>query len=458
MKKIVSVLLCLAMMMSLCTVAFATVATDHNCWTDGTIGYEDLGNGKHRGYCTVPGCTEETYFEDDHEYNRDKDGKRVLDGGTYCICGAEKPGACNHPTADCNYVNNNDGTHQIVCKCGKLVNAAAACTYENGVCKFCKAKKPAATDHDCWLDRTTAYKDLGNGKHLIYCTFDGCNEKLNVEEDHNYTCDENGKNVIGGTYCICGAKDPNACNHPATDCTYVKNNDGTHKIVCKCGVVVNAAEKCVYENGVCKFCGAKEPVAPATYHVYYNWGILQKNKDNPDGQLIATKAPVDADKYTMDKAVDVKKPFTNGAKATDVVGYVFAGWMVNGDETKVIQPGDEFYLAGDTTLVAKWTKVDCQHPFVTYKADKGTRTHSATCDECGAVVVDHENHNFKGNKCVDCGAKKSTSSKGGSTTTDTTKTTKSPKTGDMGVVLYAATALLSLSGTAVVIKKRKNDK
>ena len=54
--------------------------------------------------------------------------------------------------------------------------------------------------------------------------------------------------------------------------------------------------------------------------------------------------------------------------------------------------------------------------------------------------------------------RKKPASSGGSTTGTTTATTKSPKTGDMGVVLYAATALLSLSGTAVVIKKRKNDK
>ena len=66
----------------------------------------------------------------------------------------------------------------------------------------------------------------------------------------------------------------------------------------------------------------------------------------------------------------------------------------------------------------------------------------------------------KGGAYCLCGAKKSTSSAGSNTgsTTTTTTTTKSPKTGDMGVVLYAATALLSLSGTAVVIKKRKNDK
>lgn len=44
------------------------------------------------------------------------------------------------------------------------------------------------------------------------------------------------------------------------------------------------------------------------------------------------------------------------------------------------------------------------------------------------------------------------------TTTTTTKPVKSVKTGDMGIALYAVTSLLSLSGTALLIKKRKDEK
>ena len=43
-------------------------------------------------------------------------------------------------------------------------------------------------------------------------------------------------------------------------------------------------------------------------------------------------------------------------------------------------------------------------------------------------------------------------------TTTTTKPVKSVKTGDMGIALYAVTSLLSLSGTALLIKKRKDEK
>lgn len=42
--------------------------------------------------------------------------------------------------------------------------------------------------------------------------------------------------------------------------------------------------------------------------------------------------------------------------------------------------------------------------------------------------------------------------------TTTTKPVESVKTGDMGIALYAVTSLLSLSGTALVIKKRKDEK
>ena len=42
--------------------------------------------------------------------------------------------------------------------------------------------------------------------------------------------------------------------------------------------------------------------------------------------------------------------------------------------------------------------------------------------------------------------------------TTTTKPVQSVKTGDMGIALYAVTSLLSLSGTALLIKKRKDEK
>ena len=99
--------------------------------------------------------------------------------------------------------------------------------------------------------------------------------------------------------------------------------------------------------------------------------------------------------------------------------------------------------------------------------NKDKKTHNAYCPVCNELMAEKIPHTYqydkngefvgRGGKYCLCGAKKPASS-GGSTTGTTTATTKSPKTGDMGVVLYAATALLSLSGTAVVIKKRKNDK
>ena len=95
--------------------------------------------------------------------------------------------------------------------------------------------------------------------------------------------------------------------------------------------------------------------------------------------------------------------------------------------------------------------------------NKDGKTHKVYCAECDELLTAKENHVYQCNKkgeiigkggayCL-CGARRSMPS---STTTTTTGTTQSPKTGDMGVVLYAATALLSLSGTAVVIKKRKD--
>ena len=111
---------------------------------------------------------------------------------------------------------------------------------------------------------------------------------------------------------------------------------------------------------------------------------------------------------------------------------------------------------GDTT--------DCKHDGAVKLVDnKDGKTHKVYCAECDELLTAKEAHVYQCNKkgeiigkggayCL-CGARRSMPS---STTTTTTGTTQSPKTGDMGVVLYAATALLSLSGTAVVIKKRKD--
>ena len=100
-----------------------------------TFKYENNGNGTHKVICADCGAvvTEATpcvYGED---------GK-----GT-CACGAKY--ACDHMGNHWKYVDNGDGTHNVVCAdCSAVVSANVACNYKNGVCITCGAKQPAKAD------------------------------------------------------------------------------------------------------------------------------------------------------------------------------------------------------------------------------------------------------------------------------------------------------------------------
>ena len=464
MKKIVSVLLCVAMVLSLCTAAFATetggTGTTHYVTVtfdaDGGTAAAEPANPYPvtGGYVDieVPNATKDGYTLKGWVYG--ENATPVPAGRTMSIEVAETvyyvtvkavwEKNCAHPITQCTFDDNGDGTHTKFCTaCRTVVDSAEAHDYiNNGKC-LCGAEEPVVeATYRVYYDWGIMSKSTKNPNGQLNATdapVDGdaykFADQVTVKEPYNNTTVWATK-VVG--YVFAG---------------WMVNGDELK--------VVQPGDKFDVPAGDVTFVAKWDvvtPDAPKTYHVSYNWGELQINDGNEKGQLDAAKAPAAKD-YTARTIITVAEPFDNkNVVATDVVGYVFAGWMVNGDEKDIIQPGETMTVDGDIELTAVWTKVDCQHPFVTYKADKGTRTHSATCDECGAVVVDHEKHTYdKKGICTKCGAKKPASSKGGSTTTNTT-TTKSPKTGDMGVVLYAATALLSLSGTAVVIKKRKNDK
>lgn len=98
-----------------------------------TFKYENNGNGTHKVICADCGAV----VTEAAECVYGEDGK-----GT-CACGAEY--ACDHMGNHWKYVENGDGTHNVVCAdCGAVVSANVACNYENGVCITCGAKQPAA--------------------------------------------------------------------------------------------------------------------------------------------------------------------------------------------------------------------------------------------------------------------------------------------------------------------------
>ena len=372
MKKIVSVLLCLLMMMSLCTAAFA-VATDFEyCTCGGSQQYQvDNGDGTHYNVCkSCDKRIDPTTQAHTYQYNGTV---YVGEGGTHCICGAQKPAECDH-------------SQQVL--------------------------RPNA-----------------DGKtHNAYCANPNCNELMAEKIPHTYQYDNpnhEGETNPNGEYCICGAKKP-ACDHVGADVQkVVDNKDGmTHKVICtKCNAVITEKAEHVFDakTGKCA-CGA---VKAACDHV----GV-QNVVDNKDGKTHKVICP------KCDAVITEKAEHVFDAKT---------GKCACGAE-----------------------KPACKHEGAQKLVpNKDKKTHNAYCPVCNELMAEKIPHTYqydkngefvgRGGKYCLCGAKKPASS-GGSTTGTTTATTKSPKTGDMGVVLYAATALLSLSGTAVVIKKRKNDK
>ena len=275
------------------------------------------------------------------------------------------------------------------------------------------------------------------------------------------------------------------CDHMGQHFKFVSNGNGTHNVVCAdCGDVVTPNMACTYENGKCITCGAEKPdQKPECKHEGE-----QKLVPNADGKTHNAYCPNPDCNELMSENIPHSYIYENNTKCAcgaekPVCDHVGVQKVVDNKDGKthtVICPKCNEVLYTDVAHVyAEDTgkcacgavkPAECKHEGAQKLVpNKDKKTHNAYCPECGELMSEKIPHTYQYNKkgefvgkggayCL-CGAKKSTSSKGGSTTTTTTTTTtKSPKTGDMGVVLYAATALLSLSGTAVVIKKRKNDK
>ena len=387
MKKIVSVLLCLVMMMSLCTVAFA----EHDCWRDQTITYKNLHNGKHLICCTE--C-DATYGE----------AKCVFTDGVCLPCGNTES-AATHECTSFTYKPLTKTTHQVICAdpdCGKIVTESTPCVFEDGNACVC-GNEEAKCDHmgNHWI-----YTPVTAITHSVTCA------DCKVVETASTEC------VFTDGKCICGNVEP-SCDHMANNWTYTPVTATTHSVTCNvCKAVVTESTPCVFTDGKC-ICGNVEPDCD---HMGNHW---------------------------------IYTPVT---KTTHSVTCADCNVVVTASTECVFEDGNPCVCGN----------VECKHEGAQKLVpNKDKKTHNAYCPVCNELMAEKIPHTYqydkngefvgRGGKYCLCGAKKPASS-GGSTTGTTTATTKSPKTGDMGVVLYAATALLSLSGTAVVIKKRKNDK
>ena len=159
------------------------------------------------------------------------------DGDGKCdSCGYQKYApACKHTHKGA--VNNNDGTHTIVCRDCLAVQHTEDHTFNaQGIC-VCGAIQTVCNH------TSKSVKNNENGTHTFYCR--DCGEKLTTEE-HKY--DE------ATDVCICGAIRGHACTFEAG---VTSNGDGTHKVSCECGKYVTY--KCADYDGdhACDSCGYK---------------------------------------------------------------------------------------------------------------------------------------------------------------------------------------------------------
>ena len=241
MKKIVSVLLCMVMALSLCTVAFATEA-EHDCYDhQDKATYVDNGDGTHTWTCGI--CKKAMGDPVKHTYQYSEDMEYVGEAdGVKCICKAEKPAACDHVGVQ-KVVDNKDGkTHSVICpKCNEVLYTDVAHVYaeDTGKCA-CGAVKPADCKHE-GSQKLVANKD---GKtHNAYCP--ECGELMSEKIPHTYQYNSKGEFVgKGGNYCLCGAKKPTSHGNGNSNTT---TNTTTNTTVTKSpktgdmGVVLYAA-------------------------------------------------------------------------------------------------------------------------------------------------------------------------------------------------------------------------
>lgn len=104
----------------------------------------DNGDGTHSWLCTVCKAEDPDYDPWQHEAHSWVEENGIEKCGK---CGAVKPvdptPECDHPGTKLSWTDNQDGeTHAVFCNgCGTTIDKAAAHTWENDVCKFCRAQK-----------------------------------------------------------------------------------------------------------------------------------------------------------------------------------------------------------------------------------------------------------------------------------------------------------------------------
>ena len=222
-KKLLAVLLVVALIMSIAPTAFA--ADDHTCeggaWTPN-------GDLTHSSFCPICGEVDKT--------EPCTPGFRDPSLCQWCKGSMTPEPKCDHEGGA--WISNGDGTHTSSCDCGANKTTGECQDLGKGVCYMCGYEF-----HKC--DYTEAVSD-GDRHHFLTCE---CGKKLDValncaDSDGDRFCDSCGYEMY---------REVVECKHVWKG---VANNDeATHKIVCRDCLEVLGTESHKFVNGVCA-CGA----------------------------------------------------------------------------------------------------------------------------------------------------------------------------------------------------------
>ena len=282
------------------------------------------------------------------------------------------------------YEDNGDGTHTKVCTICNLSEAEPH-TYEENICKYCKAEKPEDHSHAYGSPTFEWAKDYKSCIAVFMCKDGDDVQRIDCEvtsETTDATCTEDGKAVYTAKVSFEGAEFTETKEEmlPATGHSYEykDNGDGTHTKACS-SCDVRETEAHTYEDGICKYCKAEEPKEHS--HAYgspeFEWSEDYKScvavftcKDGDDIQRIDCEVTSDTTDPTC----------TEAGKAVYTAKVSFAG--------------AEFTETKEEMLPATGHSYE-------YK-DNGDGTHTKVCKNCEESAS--EAHSYADSVCEYCGA------------------------------------------------------
>ena len=295
-------------------------------------------------------------------------------------------------------------------------------------CNTCNYERTVTPSHTHSWETTWGKDDT---HHWHECTADGCDVTENSEKngygEHDYDDDADTTcNTCGYTRTV----EPPAHTHSwATEWT---TDDTHHWHECTaegCDVTENSGKDGYgahdYDNDTdtdCNTCGYIRTITPSHTHSWAkDWS---KNESHHWHECTADGCDV-----TENSGKDGygAHDYDDDADTTcNTCGYV-----------RTVTPPAHEHICGD------WQSNRLYHWKV-----------CTICDE----IVDKDRHNYGGDRtCDDCGYVKPRTSSS-TTPSQSTDTTKSADTGDMGIALYAGMTILSLTGGAWVINKKRKGK